>query len=80
MVHTMAHSAAAAEGGSWVWVLEPVDADITRLIVRMRGTWDPGLGDALMFGIANELGSLVMQPKTLRGIKQRAEAIGGETG
>ncbi len=69
----------SAEGGSWVWVLEPVDADTTRLIVRTRGTWDPGLGNALMFGIANELGSLVMQPKTLWGIKQRAEAIGGGT-
>jgi hypothetical protein len=69
-----------AEGGVWVWFLEPVDADTTRLIVRTRGAWDPGLGNTLMFGIANELGSLVMQPKTLQGIKQRAEAIGGETG
>lgn len=69
-----------AEGGVWVWVLEPVDDDTTQLIVRTRGTWDPGLGNALMFGIANELGSLVMQPKTLQGIKQRAEAIGGEMG
>jgi hypothetical protein len=62
------------EDGSWVWVLDPVDADTTRLITRMRGTWPPGLGNALLFGIPNELGSLVMQPKTLRGIQQRAEA------
>jgi hypothetical protein len=62
------------EDGSWVWVLDPVDADTTRLVTRMRGTWPPGLGNALLFGIPNELGSLVMQPKTLRGIQQRAEA------
>ena len=62
------------EDGSWVWVLDPIDADTTRLITRMRGTWPPGLGNALLFGIPNELGSLVMQPKTLRGIQQRAEA------
>jgi hypothetical protein len=65
------------EGGSWVWSLDPVDARTTRLIVRSRGTWDPGLGNALLFGIPNELGSLIMQPKTLRGIKQRAEITGG---
>ena len=68
------------EGGSWVWFLDPIDADKTRLIVRNRGTWEPGLANDLMFGIANELGSLVMQPKTLRGIKQRAEGAGGDTG
>jgi hypothetical protein len=30
-----------------------------------------------MFWIGDELGSLVMQPGTLRGIKQRAEAAAG---
>jgi hypothetical protein len=65
------------EGGSWVWFLDPVDANTARLIVRLRGTWNPGLGNALLFGIPNELGSLIMQPATLRGIKQRAETGGG---
>jgi hypothetical protein len=32
----------------------------------------------LTFWIADELGSLVMQPKTLFGIKQRAEAAAGQ--
>jgi len=63
---------------SWVWFLEPVDADTTRLIVRFRQDWAPGLANALMFGIADELGSLAMQPKTLSGIKQRAEATTGQ--
>jgi hypothetical protein len=63
-----------ANGASWVWVLEPIDARTTRLIARFRQSWEPGLVNWLSFGIADELGSLVMQPKTLSGIKQRAEA------
>lgn len=66
------------EGASWLWYLEPVDGETTRLIVRYRQRPAPGLASALMFGIANEIGRLVMQPKTLQGIKERAE--GGETG
>jgi hypothetical protein len=62
---------------SWVWVLEPIDPQTTRLIARFRQDWEPKLMNALMFGIADELGSLVMQPKTLAGIKQRAEAAAG---
>jgi hypothetical protein len=64
-------------GASWVWVLEPIDAESTRLIVRFRQKWEPGLM-SLAFWIGDELGSLVMQPKTLSGIKQRAEAAAGQ--
>jgi len=64
------------EAGSWVWALDPADGDTTRLIVRFRGTWEPGLANDLMYGAANELGSLVMQPKTLQGIKLRVERTG----
>jgi hypothetical protein len=60
-------------GASWVWVLDPIDARTTRLIVRFRQKWAPGLM-GLAFWIGDELGSLVMQPKTLSGIKERAEA------
>ncbi|MGD2177899.1 MAG: hypothetical protein PVG71_08775 [Anaerolineae bacterium] len=62
-------------GASWVWVLDPIDADSTRLIVRFRQKWEPGLM-GLAIWIGDELGSLVMQPKTLSGIKQRAQAAG----
>jgi hypothetical protein len=65
-------------GASWVWVLDPIDAATTRLIVRFRQNWAPGLTGGLMFWVADELGSLVMQPKTLSGIKQRAEAAAGQ--
>ena len=62
---------------SWVWVLDPLDAETTRLIVRFRQKWEPGLM-GLAIWIGDELGSLVMQPGTLRGIKQRAEAAAGQ--
>ncbi len=64
-------------GASWVWVLDPIDAQSTRLIVRFRQKWPPG-ASGLAFWIGDELGSLVMQPKTLSGIKQRAEAAAGQ--
>ncbi len=59
---------------TWVWFLDPIDAQTTRLIVRFRQDWEPSLANALGFWVADELGSLVMQPQTLSGIKQRAEA------
>ena len=65
-------------GASWVWVLDPINEESTRLIVRFRQSWPPGLMNTLMFGIGDELGSLVMQPRTLSGIKQRAEAATGK--
>jgi hypothetical protein len=62
---------------SWVWFLDPIDADTTRLITRYRQDWEPGLM-GLTIWIGDELGSLVMTPKTLSGIKQRAEALAGQ--
>jgi hypothetical protein len=61
-----------------VWFLDPIDAETTRLIARFRQSWAPGFVNALMFGIADELGSLLMQPKTLSGIKTRAEQAGNQ--
>jgi len=58
---------------SWVWFLEETDERTTRLIVRVRSDYSPGMLSALSSRIANELGRLVMQPKTLRVLKQRAE-------
>lgn len=61
---------------SWVYVLEQVDDNNTRLIVRWRGDYSPGLANALGLGIPTEAGALIMQPKLLKGIKARAEAGG----
>ena len=62
----------------WVYVLEEVDTGSTRLIVRWRGDYSPGLGNELSLGILTEAGALVMQPKLLKAIKARAEAAGGQ--
>lgn len=58
---------------SWVWFLEKTDETTTRLIVRVRSDNSPGILSTLSTRIANELGWLVMQPKTLHVLKQRAE-------
>jgi len=63
---------------SWVWFLEETDERTTRLIVRVRSDYSPGMLTTLSTRISNELGSLVMQPKTLRVLKQRAEAAIGQ--
>lgn len=58
---------------SWVWFLEEIDEKTTRLIVRVRGDYNPGLLSTLSACIPNELGRLLMQPRTLQILKQRAE-------
>jgi hypothetical protein len=60
--------------GNWVWtfVLDPRDGS-TRLISRNRFRL-PSFG-ARMAMLAMEPGSLVMERKMLRGIKQRAESL-----
>ncbi|MDJ0752088.1 MAG: hypothetical protein QNJ45_01105 [Ardenticatenaceae bacterium] len=58
---------------SWVWFLEEIDEKTTRLIVRVRSDHNPGLLSTLTTRIPNELGRLLMQPRTLRVLKQRAE-------
>jgi hypothetical protein len=65
---------------SWVWFLDELDKGVTRLIVRNRTDYGSGPLGVLGVVVPNELGSLVMQPETLRGIKQRAEAIARERG
>jgi hypothetical protein len=58
---------------SWVWFLEEIDEKTTRLIVRVRSDYNPGLLSTLSARIPNALGRLLMQPRTLRVLKQRAE-------
>ena len=58
---------------SWVWFFEQIDANTTRLIVRVRGDHSPGMLSILSTRLPNALGRLLMQPRTLRVLKQRAE-------
>ena len=59
-----------------MYFLEEVDANTTRLIVRWRGDYSPGLGIPLASALGAEGGALIFQPKTIKGIKARAEAVG----
>ncbi len=59
---------------SWVWYLDPVGANETRLIVRFRQDYDRSLLNELMYGVITKLGGFLMERKTLLGLKERAEA------
>jgi hypothetical protein len=59
---------------SWVYALEEIDANSSRLSVRWRGDTSSGLGNTLVINVPTEGGALIMQPKLLKGIKARAEA------
>lgn len=50
---------------TWAWILDPVDSDTTRLIVRTR---DSAFGTRFQGSI-----QFVMQRQTMRGIEHRAE-------
>lgn len=58
---------------SWAFILEPLDAATTRLIVRFRSDWQPSVVASLVNALALEPAHFVMQRRMLIGIKQRAE-------
>jgi hypothetical protein len=64
---------------SWAYRLEPVERQRTRLIVRWRGDYSPGLANLLGMAIPTDAGALLMQPKMLQGIRERAEARADES-
>lgn len=61
---------------TWVWFLEEVDKETTRLIVRVRSDHSPGILSMISTRLPNAVGRLLMQPRTLRVLKQRAERGG----
>ena len=68
-----------SEDGTWVWAfaLDELDGR-TRLLSRNRVAMpDPSLGDRIGMAVM-EPGSLVMERKMLRGIKERAERLVAE--
>jgi hypothetical protein len=71
--------ASRSEDGTWVWafVLDNLDGR-TRLLSRNRIAMpEPSLGDRIGMAVM-EPGSLVMERKMLRGIKERAERLVAE--
>jgi hypothetical protein len=59
---------------SWVWLLEEVDSDSTRLLVNFRQDYNPTWLNRLVYRISGEFGAFFMERRTLLGIKQRVEA------
>jgi hypothetical protein len=59
-------------GASWLWVLDPIDAEHTRLItrVRLRYAWR---SPAILFHLLIEFTDIVMMRKCMLGIRRRAE-------
>jgi hypothetical protein len=58
---------------SWAWVLDPIDEETTRLIVRIRQDYNPSLPNELMIRGIIEPGSFIMERRTMLNIKQLAE-------
>jgi pimeloyl-ACP methyl ester carboxylesterase len=65
-------------GWSWAFVLQPVDATLTRLLTRMRVDYRPVAKWAPYFRLLIEPAHLVMGRRQLLGIRQRAEAAPDE--
>lgn len=61
---------------TWIWIfyLNPLDGHTTRLILRTRLSYDPNLGNTVMWRIFTDPISFNMERKMLQGIKARAEA------
>jgi hypothetical protein len=62
---------------SWAFVLEPVDAATTRLLVRMRVGYQPAAKWAPYMWLLVEPAHFVMGRRQLLGLRQRAKATGG---
>jgi hypothetical protein len=60
---------------TWGFILEPVDENTTRLIVRWRQDYEPTFGNVLGWRVFTDPITFVMERKMLQGIKVRAEAV-----
>lgn len=62
---------------SWAFILAKLDERTSRLVVRSRGDWKPGLLMTLACGVFLEPASFIMERKMLLGLKHRAESRAG---
>jgi hypothetical protein len=61
--------------GTWGFYLKVVDEGTTRLVIRGRGDWKPGLMSRLGGYVLFEPAHFIMERKMLLGIKSRAESL-----
>ena len=64
--------------GTWGFYLKELDGGRTRLVIRGRGEWAPGLLNWLLAHAVFEPAHFIMERKMLLGIKSRAESPGRE--
>jgi len=62
-----------AQGGTWTFILDPIDAHATRLILRSRGAQAQSLAAMLFERLLFDPVHFIMERKMMLGIKQRAE-------
>ncbi len=58
---------------SWSFFLQSVDESMTRLIVRTRIYWSPGLSNFILWRVLTEPAHFIMERAMLLGIRKRAE-------
>jgi len=58
---------------TWAFILNPIDENSTRLIVRWRQDYEPTLGNVIIWRGLTDPITFVMERKMLQGIKSRAE-------
>ncbi len=59
---------------TWAFILEPINEDSTRLIIRFRQAYEPSFGNVIAWRVFTDPITFVMERKMLQGIKVRAEA------
>lgn len=60
---------------TWAFVLRPIDGNRTRLLVRLRGAWEPDATTTLLNRALLEPAHFIMERKMMYGIKERAEQV-----
>ncbi|MCJ7537353.1 MAG: SRPBCC family protein [Anaerolineales bacterium] len=60
---------------TWVFILQPIDNNSTRLIVRWRQDYEPSFGNIIGWRVFTDPITFVMERKLLQGIKARVEAV-----
>jgi len=58
---------------TWGFILEPIDENSTRLIIRFRQNFEPTPGNVIIWRVFTDPINFVMERKMLQGIKVRAE-------
>lgn len=62
---------------SWAFIVEPIDARSSRLLIRFRAAWRPTAAAAVARVIGLEPAHFIMERGTLRGIRRRAQRATG---